>query len=137
MRLSQARIDGIIRRHLPRGWKHEQRKTVYLHGENVRGYVEFIERKIITETVKDRETLFCFLHEVGHVRCKHVGIGIPRYIEEYEAEWYAITAMRNEEIPVPQEELFFAKQNVRDQVRAAEENDEDVHQHIKRWSSRK
>jgi hypothetical protein len=112
--LTKIQINGLLGRHLPRGW------TLRLDAElSSRGRCNFGAKRITLKVpVTDRNSLFVFLHEVGHVRCHaKEPDGAPDYLIEYEAERYAIAAMRHEGVPVPRIELDKAKENVREELK--------------------
>lgn len=84
------------------------------------GYVAFT-RHIRVERIEDRNDLFIYLHEVGHVRCGHIrGNDMKRdnWLHEYEADIYAVTAMREAGIAVPREQLAHQKSLVRGLIEA-------------------
>ncbi len=101
---------NIIKSHLPKGYRL---KEINLHG-NTAGYATS-NREIICEPITDRERLFVFLHECGHVHNSHLrkNIDIPAWQEEYEADQYAIVAMRSAKIPIPKVILAHHKSLVR------------------------
>ena len=122
---SKTQIDGILRRHLPRGWK------LRVEPMPDRGIAEFKTRTLWLKYATD---VFAFLHEVGHVRCAHWGDAkVPRHVQEYEAERYAIHVMRAEGLRVPHREIRDAKDNVRDRVREDEYRQIKIDPKIRRW----
>ena len=133
-RLTTIQIDGIIRRHLPRGWKlriSQQMKTQF-------GYTHPAKKEIVMyHHVRHwtRWSLMIFLHEVGHVRIKH-DVDAPAHVEEYEAELYAMYALRHEGIPVPCDGLDNAKRNVRVRIHEDEAKGIPILPHIERWANR-
>ena len=128
MRLTQEQIDGIVRRHLPKGWTLRIRKFP----DGARGMCSFRRRTIfLSRPIKTRADVFVFFHEVGHMRCQHWDT--PNHISEYQAERYAILAMRLEGIPVPRDELRIAKQNVFREVFEFERAGGRTDPVIKRW----
>lgn len=94
------------------GWEHlEQPQRIFyntalsLHDES--------SRIIFTPPIRDAKALFVFLHECGHVRLGHFEERLPRHVEEYQAEKFAIFAMGLEGIPVAKEWVADAKYLVR------------------------
>ncbi len=100
----------IIKTHLPKGYRL---KEITLRG-NTAGYATS-NREIICEPITDRERLFVFLHECGHVHNRHLrkNIDIPAWQEEYEADQYAMIAMRAEGVQIPMVILDHHKNLVR------------------------
>ncbi len=134
--LTKTQIDGIIRRHLPRGWRLRQRPPT----PTLWGLTDPYRRRIDCPPLVDRGALFIFFHEVGHVRYRHdfydaphPGHAIP-HVEEYEAEIYAIKAMRHEGIAVPRKQLRRAKENVRTCVKADRAKGRAIVPKIEKWS---
>lgn len=118
---SVATIREIAKRHRPRGWKVRERKP---RGD-VLGYALFQEKVIECPPLVDREALAVYLHEVGHVQSRHMldDSDVPVWQWEYEAETYAVGAMRAEGIAFPRHLLKDAKLG----VRIALEADKDAH----------
>lgn len=112
---SPEQIAGILRRHMPRGWTH----IVWKNHAIYHGLIWRNRKRIYTARVINRNRLFHFLHEVGHLRLGHYDPRdtCPVHVEEYEAEKYAIKAMHNEGVAVPRSELARAKRNVRIRIR--------------------
>jgi hypothetical protein len=135
-RLTAIQIDGIVRRHRPRGWRvHQRPPTATLWGQT-----DPHRRRIDCPPLDTRDGIFIFFHEVGHVRYRHdfyeaahKGHARP-HVEEYEAERYAIAAMQNEKIPVPRGQLKRAKENVRDWIEKDRQKKFDIDPKIERWS---
>jgi len=133
---SKTQIDGIVRRHLPRGW------TLRIYGKGSLRDLDWVglcnyEKRRITLRwpISSVHDVFIFLHEVGHARihASEADNG-NRYIHEYEAERYAMRAVRHEGLPVTREELKAAKQNVRERIREAEHRGVKVGPKIRRWA---
>ena len=129
---SQKQIDGIVRRHLPRGWQH-----VVASAGPYWAYADSEHRHIVTsQPVSDRWWLQMFLHEVGHVRIKHHKDNPPRHVEEYEAEIYALEVMRHEGVPVTRAGLRRAKVNVDGRIIEDRYKDVEILPHIEKWANR-
>lgn len=80
-----------------------------------------------------REKLYVFLHECGHFQLRHFPKSwtrnkmlrtlytredaLPRHVEEFEAEQFAIQTMRREGVAVPQAMIRGAKAYVKDCIR--------------------
>lgn len=107
---SLDRLHEIARRHSPPGWKIIWRTPKsatgqFLHNECgwAKGVTDWDHRVIENVHIIDRMTFGVFLHECGHVNMGH---DVDDYVEEYaqceyEAESYAISAMRAAGIKVP------------------------------------
>lgn len=130
MKLSAERIEGIIRRHRPRGWTLRFRAS----GPAAIAYVDDKTRVLKCPRIVDRETLFFFFHEVGHIRCGHFDDKVVTYVEEYEAERYAIAAMRAEGIPVSRQSMIDARERLRLHIADAERKGVRIIPRIRKWS---
>jgi len=116
----QERIDKVVSRYLPRGWRLVEEKPDDCDGE-----ANGATRTIRCRPIKTPYTLYVFLHEVGHVRNGHCGVNAkkPSWREEFEAEIYAIGMMRASRFTVTRYMLRHAKANVRDHIIDAEIED--------------
>lgn len=116
---------------LPRGWKlRERRKNK--HGgfvyskEQVFGLACFETRTIDVVRIETRADLFVFLHEIGHIHCGHgreASHADLSAVHEYEAETWAIRAMRGMGFAVPRSCLAEAKAYVRGLIVDPEQED--------------
>ncbi len=118
----------IIRRHRPIGYTIERRRMTANDGE---ARLEMV--LCISKEYDGHEALFILLHECGHVHMKHLKgggkLGGPNWREEYEADQYAIKALRAEGIPVHRGRLQHQKSLVRDLIEqsdGSEHVDEEV-----------
>lgn len=108
----------IIARHRPRGYKIVMRAMTQHNG-----LAQFQRHITVDSSLSEREALFTFLHECGHVHHRHLtkhgaSFRSERYLDEYEADQYAIKAMRAEGIPIPKESLSDAKEVMREDIKA-------------------
>jgi predicted sulfurtransferase len=111
----------LIKQHMPKGFKLKFKK---LRG-GILAYAHFV-REIVVEQVLDAKELFIFLHEAGHVHLRHVYEEVPEnWREEYEADQYAIKAMRAAGVPVPRECVKWHKEIVRDMIEKSKEHVDD------------
>ena len=62
------------------------------------------------------KALYTLLHEVGHVLLGHLHRTSPENRDEYEAEQYAISAMRSEGVPIPDTILRTAQKDVAESI---------------------
>ena len=117
--MAAPQFNEIVRKHRPRGYRLNERKMVANYGLTT---LTTFSRTISCEPIVDRFALFIFLHECGHVHCRHMiknrsGCGAPPWREEYEADMYAAQAMRAEGIPVPRECVRERKEIIRDLIK--------------------
>ena len=102
-------FDHLIAKYKPRGYELEQKHLAKHYGltTNI--------RKITIPPLKSRHALFVFLHEVGHVRYKHLHIKDkrPSWRHEYEADQYAIREMKKLRIAIPRRTLADAREVLR------------------------
>jgi hypothetical protein len=115
----ECRIRDVARRRTPRGWSVVERKP--RHGTV--GMVKLRTHVIYVPPLVDIEALFVLLHEIGHVENRHLADdgreAPPCWQLEYEAETWAIAAMRAEGFTVSHEMVDAARQNVRHRVQEA------------------
>ena len=117
MNALEARIRDAARRHKPRGWKIRER----LPRHGCTGMAFLTPRIIYCPPLNNPDALYVYFHEVGHVVGKHLYPGRIRpddrdmgWIDEYEAETYAIGAMRAEGFRVDRSTLADAREYVAD-----------------------
>lgn len=108
MRDLESRIRAVVRHRTPKGWKLREKAYLEAHGK---GYA--YEAIIECPPIKDRNSLGIFLHEVAHVELNHHAQDLPEWREEYEADQWAIKAMRAEGIAVPIEFSADSRHSVR------------------------
>lgn len=117
----ERKIRDVVRRRRPRGWRVIER----LPRNGAIGMVTQTRHCIYVPPLVDKNALFVFLHEVGHIVNQHLHAGpslpgdAPGWQIEYEAEHWAIAAMRAEGFTVSREMLAAARQNVRHRVEEA------------------
>jgi hypothetical protein len=121
------RFQALVSEHLPRGYSLEIKP---LKG-GVEAYAVFT-REIRLSKLVDRCDLFVFLHETGHVHNRHLhkknksGERADNWRDEFEADQYAIKAMRAAGIPIPHEILRHHKKLVRELIEIAHDCDDET-----------
>lgn len=114
------RYGHIINEHRPKGYLLKRRKLGDLNG-----YAAFQREIVVDCSLDDRTALFIFLHECGHVHHQHLRQRhheeVPDWQCEYEADQYAIKAMRAHKIPVPRAVLEGHKSELRALIDKAHE----------------
>jgi hypothetical protein len=136
----EPRIRDIARRRKPRGWRIVERQP--RHG--ALGMATRANRIIYVPPLKSLASLFIYLHEVAHVVNRHLH-GIPVHEEfphdweyEFEAERWAIDALRAEGFSVPRAFQKAARENVRHRIEeAVVRHDFDIHHEDFNWSALK
>lgn len=124
---TEDEVSRAVKLHLPRGWKLKWKKGRTYPGEKfyvkghgyVRGIAHLDDRFIESIEPTTYYNLAVFLHECGHAQLGHVhDEGTIDYGAEieYEAEQYAIKAMRAMGLTVSAKYLRDAKKYVRDCV---------------------
>jgi len=103
---TRERLRYIARRHKPRGWRnvwHDPGADGKFsdEGRRVYGCADFEARIIHCVRIVDRYTLGVYLHECAHVHMRHMNGSNSDAQDEFEAEMYAIKAMRAHGIVVP------------------------------------
>lgn len=119
--VSREECLALVDRYLPRGWVLVERETEENSAQfrddevgMVAGVCDLETKTISSIIVEDRESLFVFLHEVGHATFGRLSDEFHRADEEFEAEMFAILAMRGLGFAVPRHSLRQARKNVRD-----------------------
>lgn len=100
---SRARLLACAKKHQPRGWKLSPTGIHPDLGDGVKAiaYADFTNAIIVHPEIVDRDALYIFLHECGHVHHKHGKDCDHTLLEqEWEAEQYAMRAMRADGIPI-------------------------------------
>lgn len=112
-----ARLREVAAQHAPEGWIL---KPTGIHPCDGDGYKTIASCCSATKTIEhppitDRATLYMFLHECGHANCGHGEDTDSSWaaIEEFEAEMYAIKALRTANIPIPRHIVARARDYVR------------------------
>ena len=124
----EARIRDIVRQHKPKGWLVIERPV--RHGND--GLALATSRTIYVPYLRDLHALYVFLHECGHVHMKHVRADddktkdMPLWQQEWEAEQYAIRAMRAAGFRVPNYMMKSARAYVGEHL-TLEDYDEDAY----------
>ena len=105
---------------VPRGWTWVERSgNIGTSKDRVtEGRADFNTKTITTIEVRDRVSLYTFLHEVAHVMLCHDEQGEYGYSaeDEYEAEVYAHKLMRTLGFAVPRQCTEDAREYVRELV---------------------
>ena len=108
----------IVKLHLPFGYK-----IVRKYIKDAHGYVTSDSREIVVSSqLVSRYALFVFLHECGHLHSKHIlhhYSSVPAWMGEYEADDYAIQAMKEHKIAIPRDLLSDQKEELRRLIKLA------------------
>lgn len=129
--LTQDRIDGIVKRHRPRGWRVRESALRY---KSQSALACPFKRTLYVPTLKDEGALFLFLHECGHVKHDHFKIVQPTHREEFEAEQFAVHVFTNEGIQIPRDVLSLARERVRLWIADDERKGVAIQAHVRRWA---
>jgi hypothetical protein len=111
------RYQHIVKKHKPRGYRLLMRKLNATYG-----LAQFVRQITIDRELPEREALFYFLHECGHVNLRHLKVEQqfqPTWLMEYEADQYAIKAMKADGIPIPRRCISENKEVMRDYIKKA------------------
>ena len=114
----------IVRRHLPRGARLTETEKM---PKGIGGEVSECKH-IKCFPIECRWSLMLFLHECGHLRLQHFKTdhGAPRWREEYEANKYAIDAMRSEGLPLSRPCVTEFKSNIAQFIHLAVDQGEHI-----------
>ena len=110
------RFTAIAAKHAPPRWQ-----IIYRDDRSLNGYTYPIDFKIVAPSPVTRRRLYVFLHECGHAWLDHHEYGRkkPMYLQEFEAEQWAMRVMREEGVPVPRASTRRAKSYVAWKIRIA------------------
>lgn len=128
-----AEYEDVVKAHRPAGYRLLRRK---MHQND--GLATYQATINVDPGLKGREALFVTLHEFGHVHNRHLrnvpGFRpLPAWQYEYEADQYAINAMREHGIPIPRDRLAWHKEIVRDLI-AQDDGSEHVPDEILKYA---
>lgn len=142
--------EEIIQRHRPRGYRvrHTRRKDkiaedtrIALRKRNwaTAGTVmvaecHFERKTIYAPTVTDPFTLHILLHEFAHVHLGHAGKTVPRHVEEWEAEQWAIGVMKGHGICIPRIVYRSIRVYMRELIEADSGRGHAIKRHVKRFA---
>lgn len=129
--ITPEQLAVIAKRHRPKGWTVRYSKHRY-HWCSAEANGD--TRTIYAPVLKDVESLFLYLHEVGHVKQDHFNLKLPRHREEYEAERYALHILRVEGIPVKHEYIDTARARLRGSIDYDLRRKVKIQRHIARWA---
>ncbi len=137
-KLTQERINEIVKRHRPRGWRvaqsHHRWKWNSAASCN-------IKRVLYVPTLKTNhksdESLFLYLHEVGHVVKGHFGRKLAHHREEFEAEMFAVHIFRVEGIPITKYIRDTIRERLCDWIASDIKRGIEIERHIARWANHK
>jgi hypothetical protein len=133
-RLTQERIDDIVKRYRPRGWRVRQSKHRW---EWSSASANPSKRTLYVPTLDDADALYLYLHEAGHVRLGHFEHDIPAHREEFAAEHFAVHTLRTENVCVTKLMIKDAKYRVRLHIDADIKKGIPIQRHIARWAGHK
>ena len=134
---SRKKLLDVFMQHKPSGWTLEEvtpasNGMFYYGGDYVYGLTIWDTKTIRTLLITDRATLAYALHECGHVHMGHEYDTEYGAIQEYEAEQYAIKAIRAAGMSFPRP----AMEEARAYVRSFLEGDPtgDYPEHVRRFA---
>lgn len=133
-KLTQERINEIVKRYRPRGWRVLQSRHRW-HWNSAASCT--IKRTIYVPTLKDDDSLFLYLHEVGHVVKKHFELKPPHHREEFEAELYAIHIFRVEGLPITKYIRDTMRERLCSWITSDIKKNIPIQRHIARWAKRR
>jgi hypothetical protein len=129
--LTQERIDEIVKRYRPRGYTI---KPTHHRWQWDTAEVCNKKRVIACPTLKDDESLFLFIHEVGHVTLGHFKHKLPRHKEEFEAERFALHVFRAEGIPVTKYIMNLVRLRLQGHIDYDLKRNIPILPHVARWA---
>lgn len=120
--MAAKKYRRIVVDHMPSDWKLVEREAIV-------GSDGFCSAKqIITcKPIVCRHSLMVFLHECGHIWSDHFSlVKTPRWLEEHEANQYALKAMRSHSIPILRSTDQWWRQALRENIEYANEHGDHV-----------
>lgn len=130
-KLTQERINEIVKRHKPRGWRVRQSSHRWTWES---AEADNAERTLSVPTIICDVSLFLYLHECGHVHQGHFRIKLPRHREEFEAERYALHVFRTEGIPVTKDIMKGVRSRLCGHINYDIKRGVPIQRHIARWA---
>lgn len=130
--MKHGKYSETVRKHLPAGYELKLRA---MSASN--GFAEFKRCITLDSSLEERAMLFVFLHECGHVHLRHLGRmdkRFPAWRQEYEADQYAIKAMKADDIPIPRKHLEDHKSVLREYIDLAHDKSEVVDDEVLRYA---
>lgn len=130
--MKNGKYGATVRKHLPAGYELKIRA---MSANN--GLAEFKRSITVDSSLEEREMLFVFLHECGHVNLRHLGKmekRFPLWRQEFEADQYAIKAMKADGIPIPRKQLQGNKEVLREYIDLAHDKAEHVDDEVLRYA---
>ena len=136
--LTQERINEIVKRHRPRGWRVAQSEHRWKWNSAASCN---IKRILYVPTLKPDhrtdESLFLYFHEVGHVVKKHFERKLPHHQEEFEAELFAVHIFKVEGIPLTKYIRDTIRERLCSWIGSDIKKGIPVERHIARWANHK
>lgn len=129
--LTQERINEIVKRHRPRGWRIAQSKHRWDWSS---ASADWARRTLSVPTLKDDDSLFLYLHEIGHIVRRHFSLKLAHHREEFEAEHFAVHVFRTEGIPVTKLIISDARDRLCAAIEADTKKQIPIQRHIARWA---
>lgn len=118
----RTKLWAVAEEHLPRGWtfiEHSPQRSGKFYGimEDeepylVFGETDFDKKEIHCVRIVDRFSLAVFLHECAHAHMQHGRSSDSAAQDEFEAEMYAIKALRAAGLSAPRKYLIGARDYV-------------------------
>lgn len=132
--LTAERVREIAKRYRPRGYRiSESRKRWRSNSAAVCN----IKRIIYCPTLECDESLFLYLHEVGHVTKQHFARKLPAHREEFEAEQFAVHIFRVEGIPLTKYIRDTIRERLCSWIASDMKKNVPIERHIARWAKHK
>lgn len=133
-KLTQERINEIVKRYRPRGWRVAQSRHRWTWSS---AKAEPNKRVLYVPTLDDDDSLFIYLHECGHVVLKHFDNDLPAHREEFEAERFAVHVFRTEGLPVTKLILSDLRARLCTHIKADIKRGVTIQRHIARWAKQR
>jgi hypothetical protein len=130
--VKDGKYHRIVKKHMPGGYELKLRA---LSAND--GLAEFKRSITLNSHLEERAMLFVFLHECAHVHMRHLGKmekRKPLWLQEFEADQYAIKAMRAEGIPLPRAQLANHKSVMQEYIVTGHANGDTVDDEVLRYA---
>lgn len=125
------KFKHVIDRHKPKGYTLKIRALTANDG-----MTQFRRDITIDSALEERAALFVFLHECGHVYYGHMSKTYQgdTVHAEYQADQYAIAAMKAEGVPIPRKQLENHKAVMRKYIEEAHGKGHSVDEEVLRYA---
>lgn len=133
--LTPAKIKDLKWRYLPKGWRmrHPQKYEIGLGGLSSATSRYIYCPKLHDDGPDTGQRFHVFFHECGHVHLGHFEADLPRHIEEFEADRYALMIAGAEGFRLTYDLVRYIQKNVGGAVKEDRDAGRPISKVIETW----